>query len=116
MKKIFYGLLLSAVSCIAHAGQCSNGDGGCAAVYVDKLYITPAGTLYIGTSGNEASLSCQAVGGEYLTLNLTSPGSNAIYSALLAAQLANKVVQLRANVDSGAPAGCQVLYATIERQ
>lgn len=89
------------------------GTNSCDTVYVEKLYITAAGTVYIGTSGTETSLACVAESGIYLTLALNTPGADAIYSALLTAQTANKKVFIR--VDE-AVAGCKVLYMTLDKQ
>lgn len=85
----------------------------CNNVYVEKLYLTTSGTVYIGTSGNETQLTCNAAGGVYTTLNLSNPGANAIYSTLLTAQTSNKVVEIRIEENS---IGCNILYMTLEKQ
>lgn len=69
--------------------------------------------VFIGTSGDENLLDCDAKSGVYTILNMNIPGASAVYSTLLSAQMANKIVNVRINNGS---AGCNVQYVTLDRQ
>lgn len=110
MYKIICGFLL-AFSIPAAIADCIST--GCDQVYVDLLYVNTAGTIYIGTSGDESKLSCPAASGNMVVLDITQPGGNAIYSLLLTAQTSNKKIYVRVDETSN---NCKVLYATLNRQ
>ena len=84
----------------------------CSAVYVDNLYVNENGLVYVGTSGNEASLNCSAVSGVYVSLHANAVGRDMIYSTLLAAQTQSKKVMIQVEDNS---AGCRIQYVTLER-
>ena len=110
MSRLIFGLILMAASFVANA-VC--GPTGCANVYVDRLYVNASGVIYVGTSGDEALLSCSAVSSVYVTLGITEIGANAIYSALLTAQTSNKLVSIRTFDNS---VGCNISYVTLDKQ
>lgn len=116
MKKVsahlFAFLFLSLIPLISYAG-CSGNS--CSSVYVDKLYVnaTSSAKIYIGTSGDESLLDCEAHANVYVTLDSSQANADKIYSTLLAAQLANKTVRIRVDTST---AGCKVSYITLDRQ
>ncbi|PCK05171.1 MAG: hypothetical protein COA42_18530 [Alteromonadaceae bacterium] len=85
----------------------------CVDEYIEKIYTNTNGTVYIATSGDETKLNCTPESGIYLTLLLSEPAGEAIYSTLLAAQIANKKMLLRVNEGTS---GCKVAYVTLEKQ
>ncbi|QDO85857.1 hypothetical protein FM037_24600 [Shewanella psychropiezotolerans] len=88
-------------------------ERGCYNVYVERLYINASGTVYVGTSGDETLMSCAAVSNIYSTFKTTDAGADMIFSALLAAQMADKKVSVRTDDNS---AGCTIRYVTIDKQ
>lgn len=110
MRRFLCGVALALVSFVAKA-DCSGN--GCSDVYVDRLYLTSAGTVYVGTSGDETKLSCAAEGGVYVSLILADPAGKIMYATLLAAQATNRPVFLRTESNS---VGCRVLYMTLDRE
>ena len=86
----------------------------CANVYIDRLYIDHKGDVFIGTSGDETQLTCEASSGLYLTLPNTHQGADKIYSTLLAAQIAGKKFTT-IQVNNTEP-GCIIQYVTLDRQ
>lgn len=85
----------------------------CASEYVDRLYVTANGNIYVGSSGDEKLLNCTAVSNVYMTLNPNAGNAEEIYSALLAAQSANKRVTIRISEGSS---DCSISYITLDRQ
>jgi len=107
MKKLLISALaISAMSTSIYAAGCV--ATGCFDVKITKLYMTAGGTLYVGTSGNEASLNC-TLDGDYMSLKEGDVGKNAMYSLLLTAKTTNKKVNIR--IQEGT-ADCRVLYVT----
>lgn len=108
MKKfLFFATMLMSTSVWAACGGIR-----CEQVYVDRLYPSTSGSIYIGTSGDEKNLACSPNGGVYLTLSPTDPNADHIYSTLLAAQLAGKKVHIRVSENS---TGCGIVYMTLDR-
>ena len=97
--------------CIASAAYAECSASGCWGVYVEELYPVAAGGAWIKTSGNETLANCTADSNVYLRLN-DSPGFQAIYATLLAAQLSDKKVNIRI-AEGSAP--CSVAYVTLNR-
>jgi len=85
---------------------------GCWSVHVEELYPEAGGGAWIKTSGNETLANCTANSGVYLRLDGTEPGYKEIYATLLAAQLSDKMVNIRIQEGSG---NCRVLYVTLNR-
>jgi hypothetical protein len=110
MFRFILGFAFTFTTFVVSAGCSSNG---CFGVFVDKLYVTSSGLIYIGTSGDETKLSCSAVSDVYTSLSITRPGANVIYSTLLSAQMANKLVTIRTSNDSS---GCSIAYVTLDKQ
>lgn len=91
------------------------GGNSCSNVYIDRLYVNANSSelVYIGTSGDETQLDCEAHAGVYAILDSNQGNADKIYSTLLAAQLANKKVRIRIDTNT---VGCKVSYITIDRQ
>ena len=108
MKKILLSALaLGALTTTVYANCVSTG---CYSVDVKKLYVAGNGNIYVGTSGNEASLGCTSPGNELMTIINSHPGKNAIYSLLLTAKTTKQKVTIRTLNGSS---NCQVEYAYI---
>jgi hypothetical protein len=69
-----------------------------------KVYVRPK-------DGGQASLTCTAVSGVYLTLKITHPLFNEIFASLLEATINAKKVTLR--VKDNSP-DCEILYIVVE--
>ena len=109
MKKIILSALaIAATTATIHAGCTANG---CYGVTIDRLSVTDAGKILVGTSGNEGKLDCTPGAGAYMQLSIRTPGKNAIYSMLLTAQTTKKPVSLR--IVNGS-AGCTISYAFVK--
>ncbi|AKE51273.1 hypothetical protein [Kangiella geojedonensis] len=116
MKKI--SILLSTllfISLLPLLAEADCGGNSCTNVYVDKLSVqgNSSELVYIGTSGDEAQLDCEAHAGLYAILDSNQGNADKIYSTLLAAQLANKKVKIRIATNT---VGCKVAYITLDRQ
>jgi hypothetical protein len=85
---------------------------GCISVYVEELYPEAAGGAWIRTSGNELLANCTVDSGVYLCLSGTSAGYKELYATLLAAQLADKMVNIRI-IEGSNP--CTIYYVTLNR-
>ena len=85
----------------------------CNDVYVERLFVRANGLISVGTSGTETGLSCTPFNTDYLTLDPQGANADAIYSAILAAQLADKRVTFR--MDDGSP-NCTIQYIWLDRQ
>jgi len=83
----------------------------CSDVLVERLYVNANGVVYVATDGVETTLNCSPVSNIYLTLYHTDANFNAIYSTLLAAQLAGEKVGIRI-IDGSS--NCRVSYITID--
>lgn len=68
----------------------------CNYVYVEQVWLNTDGNLYVSTSGNENSLNCTPLGStgtiQYLQMNQNALFFKEIYTAILAAHLADKRV------------------------
>ncbi|MBQ4861605.1 hypothetical protein J8L98_07870 [Pseudoalteromonas sp. MMG013] len=84
-----YLLSLCCASLFAtYAGVCIPDH--CAQVYIERRYVEASGTIYVGTSGDEKILNCNAVAGVYVTIPAGTLGANLLYSILLTAQREQK--------------------------
>ncbi|ACA85752.1 conserved hypothetical protein [Shewanella woodyi ATCC 51908] len=110
LKKLFVSLVFlfvsSSVSAVCFERGCSN-------VYVEKLYVNASGVVYVGTSGDERLMTCDAVSDVYSTFRSTDAGGDMIFSTLLAAQLSNKKVFVRTVESSNE---CKIAYVTLDKQ
>ena len=84
------------------------GQGICSNVKVTLLYVDP-NAAYIQVSGNVALLPCNASGGLIKLPVNTVPNFKAMYATLLAAQLADRLVNVRVESTTD----CQVAYVTV---
>lgn len=85
----------------------------CVDVAVERLYIHANSLLYIATDADETQLDCVPYVSTYVTLNPNDANFDAIYSALLAAQIANRVVTIR--IFNGSST-CRVMYVMLDQQ
>ncbi|MCH2157279.1 MAG: hypothetical protein MK096_00675 [Oleiphilaceae bacterium] len=109
MKKLFVLLLL-----FSGFTQADCEGTSCSNVYVDMLYARAYGDVSIGTSGTETGLTCSPKSDVYLRLLYSDVSSDLVYSTLLAAQMANKLVNIKVAADSTGE--CKVLYVKLARQ
>ncbi|BCL73492.1 conserved hypothetical protein [Vibrio nigripulchritudo SFn27] len=109
MKKLIVSLVLGLLSFQAFA-DCSGHS--CTGVKVSRLYVNTDGTSVIGTSGNEANLTCEAGKNGYIHLDPASKNYNAVYSLLLTAHTQGHPIWIRTNSDSSA---CKVVYVVSDR-
>ena len=84
------------------------GQGICSNVRVTLLYVDPS-AAYIQVSGNVSLLPCNAAGGLIKFPANTVANFKAMYATLLAAQLADRLVNVR--VENYAD--CQIAYVTV---
>ena len=110
MFRILIALVLLAVSSLARAG-CS--PAVCTDVYVEQLYVNFVSVVYVRTDGDETALNCTLVSNSYLTLDMNDSNSDALYSTLLAAQLADRKVDIRVVENSS---NCKIAYIRLNRQ
>ena len=110
MRQFFCGLFLALISFVAKADCTVNA---CSNVYVDRLYLTAAGIVYVGSSGDESKLGCTPQDGVYMSLVLADPAGKSMYATLLAAQATNRTVMLRIENNS---VGCRIVYMTLDRE
>ncbi|USD19803.1 hypothetical protein MJO52_11995 [Microbulbifer variabilis] len=108
MKKLISLMGLSLISGMAFA-ECTVGV--CSNVEVDRVYATVGNTVYVGTTGDERNLGCGAVADVYGKLDMTNPSADAVYSAILAAQMAKKKIIMK--VDENV-AGCPISYVVVQ--
>jgi len=109
MKKFLMSVLaLSSVSSYLY-GACSGT--ACTNVKITEVYATFGGTIYIGTDGNEGSLSCTSPGNAYVSIGATDAGKNALYSMMLTAKTTGKKVKIRIQNNTQ---GCRILYASFK--
>jgi hypothetical protein len=84
---------------------------GCFEVYIEELYPTAEGGVWVKTSGDETLANCTANSNVFLRLNVTA-GYQDIYATLLAAQLADKRVSIRVAEGTNP---CVISYVTLNR-
>lgn len=110
--KLLLACLLIALPAISFA-VCKNDN--CSNVHVNRLQpsTNSAGTVYIGTSGDEPLMTdYTALNSELFTLYLSNSGSEAVYATLLAALTTDRPVDVVAKVGS---TGCEVSYVRFRR-
>jgi hypothetical protein len=86
---------------------------GCYNVFVDQIQMTSTGNVWIQTSGTETLADCTPDSGILLQVAVSNPHMKEIYSLLLAAQLADKLVGIVINQGTSP---CTVAYVTLNRQ
>jgi len=84
------------------------GQGICSNVKVTLLYVDPS-NAYIQVSGNVNLLPCTAAGGLIKFPANTAANFKAMYATLLAAQLADRLVNVRVENLTD----CQIAYVTM---
>jgi len=100
MKKILLSILaIGATSVIAQAACIADG---CYNVTVDKVFVTNTGTIYVGTSGDESTLTCGALGNSYIILP-TGTAQNQLFSMLLTAQTTKRLINIKVNTGTYCP-------------
>jgi hypothetical protein len=108
-------MLTLGTACLsAHADDCiSNGDGtgACANAQISQIYVESgagnAGWAYIKTTGAMSALPCTLDGG-YVRLPATDSNYKIAYATLLAAQLAQRTVDVKVTKDASGM--CQIAY------
>ena len=108
MKKLILTITLLIAPFFSMAATCSKT--GC----IDKiqmLYVNADGNIYIGMPGDEKLANCTPVSGVYFTLPPTAENKKEVYSALLAAQMADKVVHVRVKEGTSK---CEIAYITLD--
>ncbi|MBD1557667.1 hypothetical protein HC752_12060 [Vibrio sp. S9_S30] len=109
MKTFIAALFFSLLSFQSFA-DCSGYS--CTGVKVSRLYINADGHSVIGTSGNEANLTCDAGKSGYIQLDISNKNYDAVYSLLLAAHTTEHPVWIRTNSDSST---CKVVYVVSDK-
>jgi hypothetical protein len=112
---LFLALVLAA--CQAQAGDppfLGCNSVGCIGK-IDRIFLHESGDIKIpppgGSDGSHAqNVQCTLSDGTYFVLKRAHPSFSEIYSAILAAQVAGKLVFLR--IEDGSP-DCTVRYADI---
>lgn len=107
-------MTLMAVSS-AHAA-CTSLNGGtdagfCENVKIKLLYATANGDSWVEVDGNPSALACKPNGGVYLKLPASSSNFKLMYSTLLAAHMASRIVNIR--LEPAQLAECVVTYITV---
>lgn len=82
--------------------------------YIQTFYqnADSVGTLYIGTTGTETALSCTAASGTLLKLQANTDGGRLTAATLLAAEMANRKVDIILQAGSNP---CNILYVVVTR-
>lgn len=111
LRKLTLAFFVSTLMIGAAVAECTTW--GCADVYVEQLYVSSASGFYVRTSGNELLANCTPDSGIFLYVPNTSSQMKEVYATLLAAQLADKRVNIRVN-EGTSP--CTVAYVTLDRQ
>ncbi len=94
------------------ASHAACGTTGCIDVLIDELYVNSNFLVYVATNGTETAANCTPLAGVYLTLDPSDSNYNAVYSLLLAAQLADRPVSIRI-VDGSS--NCKISYVVLDR-
>lgn len=110
MNKLFLSFLLVTFSTGVFA-ECSGQS--CHDVTITRLYVTPNGQTFIGTSGDESKLSCNAGNYGYITLEVEQKNYDATYSLLLAAHINQHPIWVKTSSDSNKP--CNVVYVVSDK-
>jgi hypothetical protein len=111
-QRLLHRLLAAAASLpLATSAFAECLAAGCYDVFIEELYPTASGGVWIKTTGDETLANCTANSNVFLWLNDTA-GYKDIYATLLAAMLADKRVSLRV-VEGSNP--CTVAYVTLNR-
>ena len=82
--------------------------GACIGEKITKLYINTGGSAYIQTTGDMSQLDCTLAGGVFMTLDLSLPGAEAIYSLLLSLRITDQPLG-QAKIVEGSD-GCDIMY------
>lgn len=80
----------------------------CIGEKITQLYVSTDGSVYIQTTGDMSQLDCTLAGGVSMTLDMSLPGAEAIYSLLLSLRITDQPLgQIRIVEGSN---GCDVMY------
>ena len=80
----------------------------CIGEKITQLYISTDGSVYIQTTGDMSQLNCTLASGVSMTLDMSLPGSEAIYALLLSLRLTDQPLGQIRIVDGSN--GCDVMY------
>ncbi|RYV04076.1 hypothetical protein SOPP22_01350 [Shewanella sp. OPT22] len=106
--KCLYFVILTLFSTFVF-GNCDGNS--CSPVKVTRLVLSSSGDISIGTSGDESKLSCNAGSNNYISLRKTHENFQNIYALLLASQMSEHSLWIRAT-NSGA---CEVIYVVSDK-
>jgi hypothetical protein len=107
-RTVILAASLAGLTQVAHADCLASG---CYTVYIEQLMPTATNGVWIQTSGNETLMNCTADSGLFIHLPAGTPKE--IYSTLLAAHMADKLVSIVVNQGTNP---CTVSYAYLNRQ
>lgn len=109
MKKAFLGVFLYIAStAIASADYCTSW--GCIGL-VSELYTAADGDILVATPLNEGLVNCTPMFAGYFVLADGAKNKGHVYSTLLAANIANRKVQIK--VVEGSPV-CEIDYVRLD--
>jgi len=109
-RSVYRAFALLGVGLVWGTASADCSVGSCVDVYVDQLYVNSGSQdAWLQTSGTESLLNCTVNAGTYLMI---PAGSKDLYALLLAAQLADRKVNVRINEGSSP---CSVAYVTMSR-
>ena len=80
----------------------------CIGEKISQLYISTDGSVFIQTTGDMSQLNCTRAGGVFMTLDMSLPGAEAIYSLLLSLRVTDQPLGQIRIVDGSD--GCDVMY------
>lgn len=90
------------------SAQATCGINACNDEYITHLRVEVDNRVLVRTSGDESSLNCTLVAGEYIVLDMSDSNAEAAFSMLLTAQSQNKPVS-RIRIVEGS-SDCKILY------
>jgi hypothetical protein len=112
MKVWKYAMVTLAVA-VPFSANADCSATGCYNVLLDQIQMTSTGNVWIQTSGTETLADCTPDSGIFLQVPVSNTHMKEIYSMLLAAQLADKFVNIIVNQGTSP---CTVSYVTLSRQ
>ena len=107
----FSTLLLGIITVLSSTAFADCSSNRCVGE-IERLYTNSAGTLYIGSDGDETMLDCTSPNDVYMTLEASDPNFNRKYAMLLTAYSLNQEIGIRIVV--GSP-NCAVSYFYIDK-
>lgn len=101
----FFGIFASTANAACDTASCNDT--------IDRIVLWSGGGISIDTAGTETSITnCVPDANKYINIPTAHPNRDEIYSLLLSAKIAGKVVYLRTKDTPGS--ACEVDYALID--